>query len=131
MLLTALGCSKGTPGMTHVPGTIPTDDVVRAWDRANLSPQPFAAADASAYYAGACAQGQVKGVSALICEYNDDDGINRGKKTILDRWSKERVQTGITVRQQRTLVALVDQQKADPNGKTIDKMVTAFQKLGK
>jgi hypothetical protein len=139
-----LGCSKksgdaaapggtaaapGAPQRSHVSGTPSTDDVVDAWKSAGLNPGSFVAIDPMAYRAGYCSQGTLGGIDALICEYADDDSLDRAKKTIQDMWNKEGIHTGVEVRTKRTLIAVADRQKADPNGKTIAKAVSTFKKL--
>ena len=39
------------------------------------------------------------------------------------------MQTGVTAHKQQTLLALVDRGHHDPNGKTINQIVSAFKKL--
>ena len=142
--VTWLGCSKkpgsaGAPGAApgaagatarpHVDGTPHTDDVVDAWKGAGLNPASFAEIDPMAYRASYCSQGSLGGIDALICEYADDDSLDRAKKLIQDMWNKEGVHTGVEVRTKRTLIAVSDRQKADPNGKTIAKAVATFKKM--
>src|SRR5438105_9030574 len=93
-----LGCSKksgdtataggapAAPERSHVSGTPHTDDVVDAWKSAGLNPGAFAAVDPMTYRAGYCAQGSLGGVDALICEYADDDSLDRAKKVIQEMW---------------------------------------------
>src|SRR5262245_26347369 len=134
-VLCGLGCGKkqegaaGASGPTHVDGTPHTDDVVSAWKGAGLAAEGFAAVDPSAYRAGYCSQGRLGGIEAIICEYRDDESLDRAKKTIQDQWGKEGVHTGVAVRTKRTLVAVADRAKSDPNGKTISKAVETFKKL--
>jgi len=131
-----LGCKKvndggapGEPERSHVSGTPHTDDVVDAWKSAGLSPSSFAAIDPAAYRAGYCSQGSLGGVDALVCEYKDDESLDRARKIIQDLWNKEGVHTGVEFRSKRTLIAVADRTKSDPQGKTIAKAVEAFKKM--
>ena len=125
----APGGAPAAPDRAHVSGTPHTDDVVDAWKSAGLNPAAFAPVDPMTYRAGYCAQGTVGVVDALICEYSDDDSLDRAKKVIQDMWNKEGVHTGVEVRTKRTLIAVADRTKADPNGKTIAKAVETFKKM--
>jgi hypothetical protein len=123
------GAAPNAPQRSHVSGTPSTDDVVDAWKGAGLNPASFVAIDPMAYRAGYCSQGTLGGIDALICEYADDESLDRAKKVIQDMWNKEGIHTGVEVRTKRTLIAVADRQKADPNGKTIAKAVATFKKL--
>src|SRR5207245_11222473 len=98
------GCSKkagaggAAGGRPHVDGTPHTDQVVDAWKGAGLSPETFTAIDPVAYRAGYCAQGRVAGVDTIICEYQDDDSLDRAKKASQDERNREVVQTGDPLR---------------------------------
>jgi hypothetical protein len=141
LLFLAGGCGKKTggagaaagkgapPGHAHVDGTPHTDDVVKAWKGAGLATDAFAQVDPGPYRAGYCSQGRVGGVDALICEYTDDDNLDRAKKMIHDDWGKEGIHTGVAVRSKRTLIAVADRASADPNGKSISKAIETFKKL--
>ena len=128
-----VGCSKGGAGAPgdrpHVDGTTHTDQVLDAWKGAGLQPETFTSIDPAAYRAGYCAQDKVGGVDTIICEYRDDSSLDGAKKAIQDEWNREGVHTGVAMRTKRTLLAVADRAKVDPNGKTIAKLVEAFKKL--
>src|SRR5262249_42290188 len=130
----ALGCGKkdgagGAGDRPHVEGTTHTDQVVDAWKGAGLQPETFTSIDPTAYRAGYCAQGRVSGVDTIICEYRDEGSLDNAKRLIQDEWNREGVRTGVAMRSKRTLLAVADRAKVDPNGKTIAKLVEAFKKL--
>jgi hypothetical protein len=133
MACVAFGCGKkgdgGPADRPHVNGTPHTDQVVGAWKSAGLAPESFSAIDPTSYRAGYCSQGRVSGVDALICEYADDDSLDRAKKQLQDGWNREGVHTAVAVRAKRTLLAVTDRAKADPSGKTINKLVGAFKPM--
>src|SRR5215813_8303101 len=126
--LVALACGKKSDS-GHVDGTVQTDQVIKAWKKADLNPESFAPADAASFGAAYCSQGRVQGVDAIVCEYRDDASLDRGEKSVLDHWNREGVRTAITGRSGRTLVAVVDRAGADPNGKAIDKLIRTFKSL--
>jgi len=136
LVWTSVGCGKKEGGAAagpgepaHVDGTPHTDQVVNAWKGAGFPAEGFAAIDPTAYRAGYCSQGRVGGIDALICEYRDDDSIDRARKLIQDEWGKEGVHTGVALRSKRTLVAVADRGRSDPSGKTINKLLDTFKKL--
>ena len=135
--LAAAGCGKskgsGAPGAppapSHVSGTPHTGDVVDAWKSAGLNPEGFAMVQPIPFGAAYCEEGRVQGVDALVCEYSDDGTLDRGQKLVKDEWNREGVHTGVALRTKRTLMAVVDRGRHDPNGKTISQLVAAFRKL--
>jgi hypothetical protein len=128
----AATCNKnkgGAPAAAHVEGTPHTDAVLDAWSGAGLAPQGFAAVRPVPYAAAYCERGSVGGVETLVCEYSDDGAIARGQQELRDEWAKAGVQTAVAVRTKRTLLAAVDRERHDPNGKTINQLIQAFRKL--
>jgi hypothetical protein len=129
----AASCGKnkggGAPASAHVEGTPHTDAVLEAWSGAGLAPQGFAAVQPVPYAATYCERGIVSGVETLVCEYADDGAITRGQQQLKDEWAKAGVQTAVAVRTKRTLLAAVDRERHDPNGKTINQLIQTFRKL--
>jgi hypothetical protein len=128
------GCGKskdkgGAAHSSHVSGTPHTDAVVDAWKSAGLTPEGFALIEPPPYGASYCEQGRIQGVDALLCEYGDDASLERGQKQIRDEWARAGVKTGVALRTKHTLMAVVDRERRDPNGKIINQMVSAFRKL--
>lgn len=134
VLLTG-GCSKrqggaaagGTAG--HVDGTPHTDAVIDGWKSAGLATEGFAAVQPVPYGASYCEQGRVQGLDALICEFAQDAALNQGDHLLRQEWERQGVHTGVSLRTQRTLLAVVDRGLHDPNGKTIRQLVQVFRKL--
>jgi hypothetical protein len=114
---------------SHVSGTPHTDDVVDAWRSAGLRPEGFAPLQPIPYGAAFCEEGRVQGIDTLVCEYADDGTLGRGQQLLKDEWGREGVHTGVTLTTKRTLLAIVDRGRHDPNGKTISQLVKAFRKL--
>ena len=136
-VLAVAGCGKknggagpgAPPTANHVSGTPHTDAVIDAWKSAGLKPEGFALVQPIPFGASYCEEGRVQGVDALVCEYADDATLDRGQKLLKDEWGREGVHTGVSMRTKRTLMAVVDRGRHDPNGKTISQLVTAFRKL--
>ena len=129
----AASCGKGKGGgaaaPTHVSGTPHTDAVLEAWSGAGLTAQGFAAVQPAPYGAAYCERGTVSGVDTLVCEYADDGALDRGQQQLKEEWSKAGVKTAVAVRTKHTLLAAVDHERNDPNGKTINQLIQAFRKL--
>jgi hypothetical protein len=48
---------------------------------------------------------------------------------VTDEWGRAGVATGVTTQKGETLMAIADREHRDPNGKTINQIVSAFKKL--
>src|SRR5436305_5529713 len=113
----------------HVDGTPHTDAAIKAWQGAGLSPEGFAPITPAPFGAVTCEQGRVQTVDALVCEYRDQDALNRGKTQLMDQWGREGVNTGIAFQTKLTLLGVLDRGRRDPNGKVASQVVDAFRKL--
>lgn len=125
----ACGKAKTGNGAAHVSGTPQTDAVVDAWKGAGLKPERFAAVQPPPYAASYCERGDVSGVETLVCEYADDGALDRGQQELKSEWTRAGVHTGVAVRTKRTLLSVVDRERHDPNGKTINQLIQTFRKL--
>jgi hypothetical protein len=123
------GAAAPAPGAAHAEGTTRTDAVLDAWKSAGLKPEGFAPVAPPPYVATYCERGTVSGVDATLCEYADDGALDRGQQLIKDEWAHTGVHTGVVLRGKRTLLAAVDRELHDPNGKTINQLIQAFRKL--
>lgn len=143
-VIAAAGCSKkdggaaapgsasagtGAPPVQHVDGTPHADAAIKAWQGAGLSPEGFTPVTPAPFGAVACEQGRVQSVDALVCEYRDQDSLNRGKTQLLEEWSREGVNTGVAYQTKLTLLGVLDRGRRDPNGKVVSQVVDAFRKL--
>jgi hypothetical protein len=120
-----MACKKSP----HIDGTPHTDEVVAKWKKADLNPTEFKDVDPAAFRAGYCQAGTVSGVDTLVCEYKDDDSLDRGKQGLQGQWAKDGVGTAVAIRSGRTLLGVADRRHADPNGKAIKKLVDVFKQL--
>src|SRR6186713_2712936 len=113
----------------HVDGTPHADAAIKAWQGAGLNPEGFAAITPVPLGAVYCEQGRVQTIDALVCEYRDQDSLNRGKSDLLQQWGREGVNTGVAFQTKLTLLGVLDRGRRDPNGKVVSQVVDAFRKL--
>jgi hypothetical protein len=123
------GGSAAAAAPQHVDGTPHTDAAIRAWQGAGLNPEGFVPITPVPFGAVTCEQGRVQTVDALVCEYRDQDSLNRGKTQLMDQWSREGVNTGVAFQTKLTLLGVLDRGRRDPNGKVASQIVDAFRKL--
>jgi len=123
------GGANAAPAAQHVDGTPHTDAAIKAWQGAGLSPEGFAPVTPVPFGAVNCDQGRVQTVDALVCEYRDQDTLNRGKTQLLEQWGREGVNTGVAFQTKLTLLGVLDRGRRDPNGKVVSQVVDAFRKL--
>jgi hypothetical protein len=119
--LVALGCGKkptaGGVGLTQVSD---------AFSSAGLRTQSFQPTDATRFSAQKCVEGTVDGIDTLVCEYGSPDALALGKKAG-EQWAGTAM-TAAVLGNGRTLLAVADRARSDPNGKTIHKITQAFTK---
>jgi len=129
------GGSAGAPGAapaaTHVAGTPHTDEVLDTIKSASLRAEGFAPPQPVPFGAGYCEQGRIEGIDTLICEFADDAALAQGRRLVQEEWGREGVQTGVAIPAKHTLLGVADRGHHDPNGKTISRILTAFQSLQK
>lgn len=132
---TMIGCGKSRPSSPgaatagHVAGTPHTNRIIHGLKNAGLRPEGFTTTDPARYGASFCEYGRVNDIDALVCEFADGGSLARGQQLLGDEWGREGLQTGVTAQKQQTLLALADRGHHDPNGKTINQIVSAFKKL--
>ena len=113
----------------HVEGTPHADAAIKAWQGAGLNPEGFAAITPVPLGAVTCSQGRVQTIDAMVCEYRDQESLNRGKSALLEQWGREGVNTGVAFQTKLTLLGVLDRGRRDPNGKIVSQVVDAFRKL--
>jgi len=116
-------------GATHVPGTPHTDEVLNAWRTAGLAPEGFAFAPPPANTASYCEHGKVRGVDTTVCEYANDQALDRGVQQVRQEWARIDVHTGVLLRAKNTTMVAIDRERREPSGKTISQMAKVFGKL--
>jgi hypothetical protein len=114
--LCLLGCHKAPAGAFD-PGL----DALRS---AGLKVDAFQPVDPRHLSAIACQQGMVEGLDALLCDYGGPQAWVRGKKGA-EEWIGSAL-TGTWAGRDALLLVVADRAHADPNGKTMQKIVKAF-----
>lgn len=119
LILLLVACSKddGT-GRGAAGGELTRDGVIAAWKKAGLSPSPMTAATVAA--GKDCQTGTVNSVDVLVCQYATVDEAKAAEAKGLE-WVGEA--TGMSQATGKVLVAAADRRKADPSGRTIDKVM--------
>ena len=119
LLLALASCSKddGT-GRGEASGELSRDRVVAAWKKGGLEPTPLTAATTTV--GKDCQSGTVNSVDVLVCQFATPDEAKAAEPKGY-AWVGEA--TGTTVVTGKLLVAASDRRKADPSGRTIDKIM--------
>jgi hypothetical protein len=76
-----------------------------------------------------CEHGQVHGVDTLVCEYASEEALTRGTQQVKEGWARVDAHTGVVLRAKHTLMVVVDRERREPSGKTINQMAKIFGKL--
>jgi hypothetical protein len=114
----------------HVDGTVATETITNAWAADGLDVSAVVNVESEPWSAGACYQGMVSGVDVLVCEYASEEALALGEQRINALWDEESVATGAvarTTQPSRTILAVADRAKADPNGRTLSHLIKIFQ----
>jgi hypothetical protein len=134
-LVIALAMAAAVGGMAckrrpHVEGTVATETITKAWTIDGFDTTAVVNVEAEPWSAGACYQGLVSGVDVLVCEYSSDEALALGEQRINAIWDDESVATAAVARTSqpsRTILAVADRAHADPNGRTLSRLIKIFQ----
>jgi hypothetical protein len=116
LIAAALGCSK-EESKPSTPVASSRDGVIDAWKKGGLVPSPLTAATVA--FSKDCQSGTVNGVDVLVCEFPSDAEAKAAEEPGLV-WVGEA--TGIARAAGKVLIAAADRRKADPSGRTINKL---------
>ena len=105
-------------------GGVRLGDVSEAFSNAGLQVSDFKDADATRFNAQKCMAGTVEKIETIVCEYGSPDALALGKKAG-EQWAAGAT-TAAVLGNGRTLLAVADRARVDPNGKTIHKITHAF-----
>jgi hypothetical protein len=119
--LLACGCHK-----KPTEGGVRLAQVSDAFNAAGLKTETFQPTDPSRFNALKCVAGSLDGVDTIVCEYGSPDALALGKKAG-EQWAASAT-TAAVLGNGRTLLAVADRARSDPNGKTIQKITQAFTK---
>ena len=123
-LLAILGAASGCKKSAEGPSQVHLKDAESALSGAGFKTDSLQNSDPSKFSGQKCVQGQLGGVDAVLCEYGSVDAVNLGK-TAGEEWVGQ-AQTGLVVTNGFTVLALADRNRADPSGKTLQKMAEAY-----
>lgn len=114
--LCGLACTKS--GEPDKPAAGPRDAVVEAWKSAQLTPSPLTPATVA--FGKDCQTGTVESVEVLLCNFASPAEAKAAEDPGLT-WVGQA--TGASQAHGAALVVLADRRKADPNGKTINRLM--------
>ena len=100
------------------------DDLENGWKGAGLSPGGFAAIDGQSLGNGQCKAGAVNGLDVTICEYAGPELAQSAKPLGL---AAVGASTGAAAVAGKRLLVVADRKKADPSGRSIDKIIKVFE----
>lgn len=110
-------------------GPAPDDDaLIAAWKKAGLEVSPFTNADAAPYSAQTCRAGTVGGVDVTICSYDTGEDAAAAEDPALALLEKGGATTASALVRGKKLLVVVDKRKADPSGRSINAITSAFRK---
>jgi hypothetical protein len=129
MLLALVGCSKAdeakdgeakategaSPTTTAPPASITA--VIDAWKKGGLAPGELIATKG---FGSTCQSSSVDKVEVVLCDFGKADEAKKAEKAGLD-WVGDT--TGAAWASGSVVVAVADRTKADPSGKTINKLM--------
>jgi hypothetical protein len=124
--LLALALATAGCGKKPAPEGVRLPQVNDALLAAGFKLDAFKPIDPGRFAAQTCAAGPLDGIDALVCEYASPDAAALAKKDT-EGWVGEAV-TGAVLANGRTLLAVADRGRADPNGKTIHRITQAYQR---
>jgi len=129
MLAVAMGTTLAGCRHSHVGGTVSTDEVLAALKEGGFDVGGVKNVEPENWSADHCVSGQVAAVELLICEYETDAALAQGEGKVQHEWDSVNVETGVVLRQRRTMLALADRDKKDIGGRAIARMLNAFRAL--
>jgi hypothetical protein len=130
LFATAAACKgKTEEPAVHVKGTPHTDQVLAAWRNAGLVPEGFGPMNPKVERATYCEHGKVSGVDTTLCEFENDQALDVGVQKVREGWARVDAHTGVVVRAKNTLLALVDRERREPSGKTINQIISVFNAM--
>ena len=120
VLVAAAGLAAGLAGCSKAgdPAKGPRDAVLDAWKAQKLAPTGLA--PASVAFAKDCQAGTVENIDVLVCSFATPADAKAAEEPAL-AWVG--TVTGASQARGAALIVLADRKKADPNGRTINKLL--------
>lgn len=101
------------------------DALTAAWRAAKLEVSALTAVDGTAYGSKACRGGTVSSVDVVLCDYGSGEDAQAAAELGLAVIGNA---TGSALARGTRVLIVVDRRKADPSGRTIDAITSAFRK---
>lgn len=110
-------------------GPAPADDaLIAAWKKAGLEVSPLTDVDATPYAANKCRGGTVGGVDVVVCNYDTGEDAKAAEDAALALLEKTAAPTASAIARGKSVLVVSDKRKADPSGRTINAITSAFRK---
>src|SRR5258705_7340289 len=126
------GCSKddkdkavGGGGGPQDKPVGPREALVETWKTNNLTPSVFATATVA--FGKDCQSGSVNNIDVLVCVFGSPAEAKAAAEPG-NTWIGEQTMTGASQAHGSLLIVAADRKKADPNGKTIQKLMALAPK---
>jgi hypothetical protein len=127
-LLLFAGCGEDQ-AQASGKGPAPDDEaLIAAWKKAGLEVSAFTTADAAPYSAQACRAGTVGGIDVTVCSYDTGEDAAAAQDPTLALLEKTGAPTASAIPRGKSLLIVSDKRKADPSGRTIQAITSAFRK---
>ncbi len=125
LLVVVLLASRGCGDDKDKGGATPASfgDLEDGWKAAGLSPGGFAPIDGQALGNGQCKAGAVNGLDVTVCEYAGPELAQVAKPSGL---AVIGAATGAAIVSGKRMLVVADRKKADPSGRSIDKIIKVF-----
>lgn len=118
LALTACGGSEAKPALDD-------DALIGAWRGAKLEVSALTPVAGEPYGSKTCRGGTVSSVDVVVCDYASGEDAQAAAELGLTAIGDA---TGSALARGTRLLVVVDRRKADPSGRTIDAITTAFRK---
>lgn len=122
LVLFVAGCDEAKPGEGGAggksPGTGGRAAVIDAWKKGGL--EVSALTPATVAFGKDCQSGTLSGVDIIVCEFASPAEAEAAREAALG-WVGDT--TGMSQVSGKVLIAAADRRKADPSGRTINKMM--------
>ncbi len=124
ILLASRGCGdkKEKKGPGEAASSVA--DLEEGWKNAGLSPGGFAPIDGQSLGNGQCSAGAVNGLDVTVCGYASPELATASRGAGLAQVGSA---TGAAVIAGQRMLVVADRKKADPAGRSIDKLIKVFQ----
>ena len=124
LALAGTGCSKEGGGGAAGGSWEAAEKVVSAWKAAGLEATGFAKVDGTGFGGGECQTGKVAGLETTLCQHPSADKAKEVQPQALKQVGEN---TGYAIANGELVLVVADRGKADPTGRTMNKMARTFQ----